>query len=302
MRKFEIRKVLFALCVMITFLTMAITIRTHVYKIQTFSIEYGLPANQILNYLKKWIPWSPSGVYVIFIYNGLPSESEIEDINKLSSKNGKEVKFFSIFHRRFKRARLLNIPYKFVPFKRTHCRYQDDLLDKNYFLIFNNERLIFAGKYLDVREIHFYLLKQKFQNKPLSDYFVNGVEYRKKIIDKLRDGSRRVYKLNDDGTEKIGDIINKYSEIYFINADCSECELKAVLSDLTLKGTVEDIRQCLIFSIYANKSILRRLFVERKINIQAFVDSDDIFGVMDLIIDGHQKSIRLTKEEILKEI
>ncbi|MBC7362871.1 MAG: hypothetical protein H5U06_11440 [Candidatus Aminicenantes bacterium] len=281
-------------------LAIILTLKIYLYKEEIYSLDYGLPAYQLLEPLKKWINWSSSGLYVIFIFNSLPSESAIEEINKLSMKNRKDVNFYSIFHKRFRGTDRLIIPYKFIPNKRTKCYYQDELFDRNYFLIFNNERLIFAGKYLNPREIHFYLLKQKAPDKPLSEYFINAFDYRKKIIRKLREGNNQVYKIDNDHPIKIGNLINIYNEIYFINADCSECELKGILSGMSRNSVINDIKPCLIFSFFANTSLLKNTIKVMKINIPVFFDHEDAFDVANLIIEGQQKSIRLTREEILE--
>jgi hypothetical protein len=292
------KPVLLIFCAIFTIGALLITAIDHLNKKTRYIIEYGESPHQLLNYLKKWVPDPLTGIVGIFVFNEIPTNSQIEDIKKLTQKHGEGAKLFSFFHRRFQSAGRYTFPHTYSFTKRVYCQFRKETLDKNYFLLLAGGQLVSATQDLNLRDIHFSILKLRYPDKPISDYFANPARYKEHLITQFGNRALGVYDIEGDSLTTLGEIVETFPVIYFVNSKCSDCDLQAILPEINRKYASKNRECCVIFSAYSSNSVIRGLLRNGEIDVSTFIDMEDSMQVMDKIIDDRQRIVRLDRFEI----
>lgn len=263
-----------------------------------FSADNANFHTQLLSYIAKIPPGVATGLTLITIFNDLPSESQIEDLSIIHRKHEREVTFFTIFHRRFRNSKRLDFPSLFMTTKRMFITSQSIVMKKTIYLLFNNRRLVLMESQANLRDLHSCLMRYRFPEKKLNDYFISIEACRRKIIERFREAKGRFYEIDNRRPIAQFEIIQRFPIIYFIHAECSECELKAIIMGINQRRIWEDQEACFVFSAYGKRSALKRVMNDSGNKWKCYIDQDDQIDMMDWVIVGKEKSFRISREDI----
>lgn len=240
---------------------------------------------------------------LIMIFNKLPFKSNIEDIEKLYKKYKDNINFFTLFNKRFHFNSAINFPYKLITKTKLKiiCNYDNHILDRNFFILEKNNKIIHVSNNLSLININFLLSKEINPNYQYNDYAIPTEKFKENIINRLKKGSIYLFDLNTSKFINSDEII-QYSKIYFIHGECSPCELKRLISKLRLKQIIENDNFAIVFSVYGNSFELHPLIKEYKIHVPIFLDKNDEFNLFSVITEEINNPIIISVNKIWEKI
>ena len=234
-------------------------------------------------------------ISIIFILNAYPTLANIEDIEKLHEKYNNDVSFSVLFNNRFRGKRKILFPYKFLANSRLYCKYNNQLYDKNFFIIFNHMKIKYIGNNVDIYDKNFVIKKIVDPNTVNLCNFLSIEKIKNDLIHRIKGGDFLLWNLDTEEYCNFAEF-GFYERIIFINSDCSVCELNKIFSDVSVasckKATV------LIFSIYGNSYKIKQILSEKRFRIPVFMDKYDVLNVMNKLIDIKTKKVIIEKREI----
>lgn len=261
-------------------------------KVIVFNCAYDTKPDELLEFIENRIPGnSKKDVAAFFIFNQLPSLSNMETLNKLYAKFKNEITILALFNKKFKYSKPMVFPHKFFPRLKISCQKDKDVFDKNYFVILKNNRIRYTESKMELVNLVFLL--QKYRNPQLtySDFAVPSEELKRKITARLKDGNLQLLKLSSNENELLKDI-SDISRVYFVHASCSTCQLKELFTKLKLKQIIDNNeKNVIIFSVFADSFKLNKLIEGVNLNMDIYLDINDEFGLFSTITDEKENPL-----------
>lgn len=106
------------------------------------------------------------------IFNELPSKQDIEMMEKMHKKYGRQVDIAAIFLKRFKVEKNIGFPYQFSPNERIICASGERQFKKKYFLLLRENRVNYIDS-LPHPQVLAFLLDKNLKGKVTDDFLKN---------------------------------------------------------------------------------------------------------------------------------
>jgi len=236
-------------------------------------------------------------ISLVCIFNRLPALNDIEVINKLVQIHSDRTNFFVFFHKNFQTSSKLNFPYRFLTNIKLFGKLEDKVLSSNYFLLLQNQETQFIDTSMKILDINFLIEKYLYPHKEYSDFAVSKERLKKRLMDNLNEGNKTLLNLLNDNVEKfVG--FKGYSKIYFIVADCSDCELKALIQEMKLEQILDAKKNLVIFPIHAEESRLKGIIEKSGISLPIFIDYKNEFNLLSVITSNKTKLICIEEKDM----
>jgi hypothetical protein len=237
---------------------------------------------------------------LIFIYNQLPSNSNIADIEKLYSKLKNEISIAAFFNRRFNSKVPITFPYHSSDKLKLAYKKKQSIIEDNFYVILKKNRINYIKKGFDLFELSFLLQKRLHPDSGYKDYTLSIDRLKQKVIKEINRGNLDLLQLNSGDVAKVSNMITegKVSKIYFFHAQCSSCQLKTILSNIKLKQVFETGKNIIIFSVMANSYELEPIIRESNLTLPVYLDSTDKFNLFSTITDDRQNPVIIDIQDL----
>jgi hypothetical protein len=239
----------------------------------------------------------PKDLTLIFIFNRLPALSDIEVINKLSKIYRDRANFFVFFHEKFKTSTKLDFPYRFLTNTKLLGKFEDKLLNSNYFLLLQNHEIQFIDISMKILDINFLIEKCLYPSKDYRDFAVSPEKLKNRLIESLNGGNKSLLNLLNGNVENILDF-KGYSKIYFIVAACTECELRTLIQEMKLEQILDTTRNLVIFPIHADETRLKGIIELSGVSLPMYIDYKNEFNLLSVITNSKTKLICIDKRDL----
>lgn len=302
MAKIRKHKVVFILNSILIAAIIGLLIMTFHKKQIVIDSSHGSRPEKLINLIKKSFPgYSNKLSTLVFIYNDLPSKSDILDIEKLQLKFKENINIRVFFNRKFKYQNQMKFPHHFASNLKIFCKQDESTIKSNFYLILKGDKISFVDFNFNFTELVYLVQKIANPNSDYKDYAVSIDDLRRIIVHRINKGNLNLLELNSGDHEKI-DVLSGISKVYFIHADCSTCQLKSILSSIKLKKILDGCRSIIVFSIMANSFELTEFIKERNLDLKIYLDTNDEFNLMSVITDDKKNPIEIDIDEIKKQI
>ncbi len=172
-----------------------------------FNCSYDAKPGKLLELIENRFPGiSIKDVSAFFIFNQLPSLADMESLHKLYAKFKDNVTILALFNKKFKYDKPIAFPYKFLSRLKIVCQKNNEMSDKNYYVILKNNRIRYTESKLELFNLVFLLQKHKNPQLKYTNFAVPSDELKRKIAARLRKGSLRLLKLNSNEEEILKDV------------------------------------------------------------------------------------------------
>jgi hypothetical protein len=262
-----------------------------------FDCNFDAKPGRLLDLISRSFPGiSLKDVSVVFVFNSLPSKSDIQTIEKLHYKYNEEVSVLTLFTRKFKNNQPIRFPYKFLSHSKITCTRGKGGKGKefavgNYFVLLNNGKIQHVDTKLDLVDMAFLVRKKLDPQLGYSDFALSSGDLRNRIVQRLNKGSLHLLRV-DTGNEDFLRDLTGISRVYFIHASCSTCQLKSLFNNLKLKQILDDSEKAMIiFSIFADSISLNEILGESDLKMPVYVDSSDEFDLFSTITNDRENPI-----------
>ena len=261
-----------------------------------FDCNFDAKPSKLLEIVSRKFPEiSIRDVSVLFVFNQLPSKSDVEAIEKLHSILKDDITVLTLFNRRFKYNRPIKFPYKFLSHLKILCRSKkkagEETVGENYFLLLKNKKIQYIDKKIDLGTMAFLIQKKLNPQLGYNDFAISTEDLRKKILQRLKKGELHLWRLNPNREETLPDLA-EISRLYFIHASCSTCQLKSLFSKIKLKQIVDDRgRPMAIFSVFADRFKLTPILKEINVNLPIYLDVNDEFDLFSTIFNDRDSPL-----------
>jgi len=259
-----------------------------------FDCNFDAKPGRLLDLISRSFPGiSLKDVSVVFVFNRLPSKSDIQTIEKLHYKYKEKVSVLTLFTRKFKGNQLLRFPQKFLSHSKIICTQGKgkEFADGNYFVLLNNGKVQHVDTKLDLLDMAFLVRKKLDPQLGYSDFALSSGDLRNRIVQRLNKGSLHLLRV-DTGNEDFLRDLTGISRVYFIHASCSTCQLKSLFNNLKLKQILDDSEKAMIiFSIFADSFSLNEILDESDLKMPVYLDSSDEFDLFSTITNDRENPI-----------
>lgn len=251
-----------------------------------FNCSYDTKPGKLLELIENRFPGiSIKDVSAFFIFNQLPSLADMETLHKLHTKFKDNITILVLFNKKFKYDKPIAFPYKFLSRLKIACQKDNEMFDKNYYVILENNRIRYTESKLELFNLAFLLQKQKNPQLKYTNFAIPSDELKRKIAARLSKGSLRLLKLTSN-EEEILEGVSGISKVYFIHASCSTCQLKDLFSKLKLKQIIDNHeKNVIIFSVFADSHKLSEIIEGVSLDMDIYLDINDVFDLFSTITD-----------------
>jgi hypothetical protein len=271
------------------------------YKVRVeFDGDFGTQPAPLLELMGKHFPGLPAKeIDVSFVFNSLPSASQVEAVEKLSQKVGSKATISAFFNSRFTIPFKISYPHHFsrqlvIQYLKNKSTYQG-----NFYVILRNKRVEYLDVNRNATNTAFMIMKKINPDLSYNDLVLAAPALKTRVVKRIKDGNLRLFSLEKDDYESIDSFLDKgISRIYFLHADCSSCQLKSLLSNIKLKQILDPGEILLIFSVMADRFELGRVLHEQKIDLRVLIDQNDEFGLFSVITDEKNNPLIIDAAEI----
>ena len=256
------------------------------YKIRVqFDSNFGTQPVPLLKLMGKYFPNLPAKeIEVIFVFNSLPSGSQLEAMEKLYKKVGSKANISAIFTSRFKIPFKISFPYHFSRQLVIQYLKNKSPIKNNFYVILRNKRIDYLDEIRNAANTAFMVMKKINHNLRYNDLVLGTSALKNRVLNRILAGNLNFFPLEKAEYERIESFINSgISRIYFIHANCSSCQLKSLLSNIKLKQILDPGEIMIIFSVMADSFELGRVLQEQKIDLRVLIDQNDEFNLFSII-------------------
>ena len=236
---------------------------------------------------------------VVFVFNDLPTRSQIDLIEKLYKKFNTKAAIFALFNTEFRSESKMNFPYHFskhlvVKYKKSGSHFKN-----NFFVILKNKRIEYFEESFNLSNIAFLVQKKINPNLEYRDVALSMAQLKTRIIKRLKENNLVLLSIKKGEYENIDTNFSKgLSKIYFFHATCSSCQLKSIVSNIKIKKILEPGEIRVIFSVIADRFELSNILNEQKLELEIYVDQNDEFGLFSVITDDKDNPIIIDSDDI----
>ena len=126
-----------------------------------FDCTYGKKPTELLKLIKDEFPGTfLKDVSIVFVFNLLPTNSDLETISKLGSKFKEQMTVLALFTKKFRYNNDLKFSHKFLTRLKLSCQKRPGLSDKNYFIILENNQISHTDVRFEPAEMFFLISKR----------------------------------------------------------------------------------------------------------------------------------------------
>jgi len=264
----------------------------------TFSGDYGLTLpNSLIEKIEKAAPGiNKKDIQLIFVFNNYPTQSEMSLIEKLHLKTKENIGVFAFFNKPFRFDNPILFPHRISRNLVIENVKFNARQNEKYYMIISGGKIDMISNYFDLSQLGFTLQKRLNPGKDYQDYTLSIDALKSRIIDKIRKGNFDVYSVESGKYESI-ETVKKYSRIYFFHAPCSICRLKSYLSEVNIKGILDQKASVLIMPIMSDSFQLEEYLRESGLTIPVYLDNNDEFSLFSVITDEKKNPIIIEKSE-----
>lgn len=271
------------------------------YRVQViFDGTFGSKPDELIKIISDCFPNSSNQeIEVVFVFNSLPSRSQIEYLEKLYKKFSNNAGIFALFNTKFRGTLKMSFPYHFsnhlvIKYKKNGENVQD-----NFFMILKNKRIEYIEGNFNFADVAFLVQKKINPNLEYRDVALSAAKLKTQIINRLKEKNPVLFSIDTGEYEKIAPNFSKgLSKIYFFHAKCSSCQLKSMLSNIKIKKILEPGKIRVIFSVMADRFELSKILNEQKLGPGIYIDQNDEFGLFSVITDDKNNPIIIDAGEI----
>jgi hypothetical protein len=257
-----------------------------------FDCNFDAEPHGLLEIIHQSFPdISLKDVSVVFVFNRLPSKSDIQTIEKLHYKYKEEMSVLTLFTRKFKSNQPLRIPHKFLSHSKITCKKEKGFTEGNFFVLLSNGKVQHVDTKLDLVDMAFLVRKKLDPQLGYSDFALSSGDLRNRIVQRLNKGNLHLMRL-DTGNEDFLKDLTGISRIYFIHAACSTCQLKSLFNNLKLKQILDGSEKAvIIFSVFADSFSLNEILDESDLKMPVYLDLKDEFDLFSIITNDRENPI-----------
>ncbi len=290
----KIKKSVLILNTFLVLAIVAILVLTIYKKEVQFDCSFDAAPVKLLDIInRKFTGTSIKDVAVFFVFNQLPSKSDIQTIEKLHFKFKEKVTVLTLFLRKFKYDQEMRFPHRFLSNLKIKGKSKENnkIAEDNYFLVLKNKKVQYIDKKLDLVNMAFLIQKKLNPRLGYRDFALSSENLRKKISRRLDKGNLRLLRLSSNREEILKDV-TEISRVYFIHAACSTCQLKSLFAKLKLDQIMaDDEKHIIVFSVFADSFKLNAISGEGNLNVPAYLDVNDEFDLFSTITNDKENPL-----------
>jgi hypothetical protein len=262
-----------------------VSVRGALYKKKIIiELEHNYEPTQLIHVInQRFNLEQKKAITLLYVFNVLPTESQLEDINKLADKYSSEIDTLVLFCKRFKTNMEMIFRYAFIDNYIIPKDYKNIPYSENYCLILDdNNKVAYLDRNMAFSDVAYILRKAIYKNMNHQDFALSDNFLYEKIRDRIKQGNLRLFDMSKGAIVYIESLQNK--RIYFVHAPCSTCQLKSLLPKLATISFISKEEEIVIFSFYANEHELKQMIEENHIGKDnLFIDSEDNFDLFRFI-------------------
>lgn len=237
---------------------------------------------------------------LIFVFNGLPSKSNVESIEKLNRKFAGRINIVALFTKKF-RFEKKSFPYVFLNRLKIVCKRKSSMFRKRFYLIIKKKSVVYADSDFDFVNLAFVVQKNISPHLTYEDYAISSEELKEKIKKKFKKGDFNLLQLNTNQFINVGTITRDVSKIHFFHASCSTCQLKSIMANLKINQVLDEEKQVLVFSVFADSFALRKILRPDN-NMDIYLDTHDELDLMSVFVDEKVNPLIIETNEIKRSL
>jgi len=258
----------------------------------SIEFEYNAESPKLIDVFEKTFAEKieTDKLYLLFVFNRLPTLEDLETIEKLSRKYKEDTAIRALFTEKFNSSSPIDFNHRFATNYKIKCRKDNSLLDQKYFLMLKGRKFVYADSTLGIQEIAMLIQGNLFPEKGYSDYAASISDLRERIRNRIEQAPLNLFNIKKSQFETVSDLAEK-SEIQFFHSNCSSCALKTILSNIRLQGILSKKEAVFIFSALGSSVLIKKLLNEKSINARIYVDRKDEFDLLTAISQDMDKPI-----------
>jgi hypothetical protein len=237
-----------------------------------------------------------NGLSLIFVFNDLPSKSNVESIEKLDHKFTGQINIIALFTKQFSFEKK-SFPYIFLSRLKIVCKRKNSMFRKRFYLIMKKNRVVYSDSDFDFANLAFIVQKNISPHLTYEDYAISSEELKEKIKKKFKKGDFNLLQLNTNQLVNVGTITRNVSKIHFFHASCSTCQLKSIMVNLRINRVLDEEKQVLVFSVFADSFALRKILRPDN-NLDIYLDTHDELDLMSVFVDEKVNPLIIDANEI----
>lgn len=263
--------------------------------------SYQARPGELIKIIGEHISDSPkNGLSLIFVFNDLPSKSNVESIEKLNRKFTGQINILALFTKKFSFVKK-SFPYIFLNHLKIVCKRKNSMFRKRFYLIMKKNSVVYSDSDLDFANLAFVVQKNISPHLTYEDYAISSEELKEKIKKKFKKGDFNLFQLNTNQLINAGTITRDVSKIHFFHALCSTCQLKSIMANLRINRVLDDEKHVFVFSVFADSFALRKILRPHN-KLDIYLDTHDELDLMSFFVDEKMNPLIIYANEIKRSL